>query len=313
MSRELLNEVGLSSFPDISDHSEWDLAAHRVFAWLAARENSWNKETLVKVRTGLEQRFGPSSPILECFDRSARLASPSRSEIYRVDRIDFVSGTSICHFCRRPLKRRVAYVLIDSRGQEVCCGSTCLVTRANFPRNVECPDFTRASMDVPKDGYGGDVRRRGGPGAVGGTLGKHKRPEMSPEEYLRLRYEKLPGFKGVRIKTLDYVYEKLVSGSLLQSDREAVQRFIAKVRQDRPEYSPENLAACYAYYYWLTVALDHIPNEKRGFLYGMIERLKKHLFLTNSQVEGLNHWLAKIPSVPLLDPSLFCKVSDKGL
>lgn len=234
--------------------------------------------------------------------------------MFCIDRVDFIEKGN-CRFCDRELKSRIAFVLVEeSTGGEVYCGPTCLTKHAHLDPKVSYPDFTKASPDPV-----GDENDDEGAGSGPLPPNREKRPRkysakkvgQEDVEYLRLRYEKLAGFKGMRLQGLDSVYVRYRSGELSEDDRKYLANLIRKVRIERPEFSPENLATCYAYHFWLTVALNALPESKRGYFTGLLESLKKRQRLTISQIEGANNWLRTIAGVPTLDPEAFLRLEKK--
>jgi len=128
-------------------------------------------------------------------------------------------------------------------------------------------------------------------------------------EYLVLRFRKLPEFPAMKIKTLAAAYERYTkTGTITEDDKKHLAALIRKVRESHPLYSPENLAACYAYAFWIKQALRELPPEKHEFLQKVLMQLYKKMFLTPAQAAAVNRWIARIariPGVPTLDPTAF--------
>lgn len=124
-------------------------------------------------------------------------------------------------------------------------------------------------------------------------------------EYLVLRYQTLKELPGMSIRTLDPLYERDLKGELTEEDRKHLSALIRKVGVERPEYSPENLAAVYAYSFWIRIALERLPGERHDFLKKMLLQVLKTLHLTVAQAEGVNRWLARIEGLPVLDARAF--------
>jgi len=221
---------------------------------------------------------------------------------YRISRIDFIPAGRRCSFCSRELKSRVAYVLLDERGGECLSGPTCLSNHAKVDKSKETyPNFTKACKGEMSD------HKEAKTPAKREASGKVKAQEGNQEiEYLLLRFRMLGSFPGMRIKSLEEVYERYMrDGRLNDDDQLHVSRLIAKVSKERPEYSPKNLNACYAYSHWIKVALEGLPVEKQGFLRQILFSLMKNLYLSPSQAGAVNKWFAKIEGAPALDPEAF--------
>jgi len=215
--------------------------------------------------------------------------------MFRIDRIDFIPSGKRCAFCSRELTSRVAYVLRDDNGKEWLSGPACLSIHAKVDKSKETyPNFAKACK---------------------GEMADHKEPKKEKEkktkegdaevEYLVLRFRLLGTFPGMKIRTLDEVYDRYVKGKLTEDDRKHLGRLIAKVTKERPEYSPKNLMACYAYSHWIKVALEGLPTEKQSFLRQMLFALMKNLYLSPAQAAAVNRWFVKIEGAPVLDPEGF--------
>lgn len=222
--------------------------------------------------------------------------------MYKIDRIDFIPAGKRCNFCSRVLTSRVAYILRDENGKECLSGPTCLSTHAKVDKSKEAyPNFTKACKGEMSD------HRDAKPAPKREASGKPKVKEGNEEiEYLLLRFRQLGSFPGMRIKSLEDVYERYIRTSqLTPDDRLHISRLIAKVSKERPEYSPKNLTACYAYSHWIKVALEGLPADKQGFLRQMLFALIKNLYLSPAQAAAVNKWFVKIEGAPVLDPEAF--------
>lgn len=214
--------------------------------------------------------------------------------MFRIDRIDFIPAGKRCAFCSRELTSRVAYVLRDEGGAEFLSGPTCLLTHAKVDKSKETyPNFAKACQEELAG------HKEPGKGKVKGKEGNET------IEYLVLRFRLLSAFQGMKIRSLEDVYARYVKGQLTEDDRTHLSRLIAKVAKERPEYSPKNLMACYAYSHWIKVALEDLPADKQGFLRQMLFALMKNLYLSPAQAAAVNKWFVKIEGAPVLDPDAF--------
>lgn len=220
---------------------------------------------------------------------------------YRIDRIDFVPAGRRCAFCSRQLSSRVAYVLRDEKGGEWLSGPTCLSTHAKIDKSKETyPNFAKACK-----GEIGD-HKDGKPAPQRAASTKSKAEGSLEIEYLVLRFRLLGSLPGMKIKSLDDAYQRYIrTGQITDDDQLHIARLIAKVSKERPEYSPKNLTACYAYSHWIKVALEDLPVEKQGFLRQILFTLTKNLYLSPAQAAAVNKWFVKIEGAPVLDSEAF--------
>jgi hypothetical protein len=222
-------------------------------------------------------------------------------EAWRIDRIDFVKDT-ICKFCSRRLKSNVAYILVDAVGVEVQAGPKCSKNHASNPED-KVPDFTKASFDVPSEeedegsqGKGADRR----PSASRPTGPRKEGDEAI--EYLRLRMEKLTGFKGASTDNLAEVYARFCSDAMTENDRAFLKNLIAKMERGHTKYSHSNLQTCYAYSFWLDCFLE---KENSDFIQSVNSTLKAELKISEGQLVGVNKWLKHQKGVPQFRPDAF--------
>jgi len=220
---------------------------------------------------------------------------------YRIERLDFIPSGRRCNFCSRPLTSRVAYVLRDEKGNECLSGPTCLSTHARIDKSKEIyPNFAKACKGEIGDHK--DVKaatKREG-------AAKPKAEGHLEIEYLVLRFRQLGNLPGMKIKTLEEAYHRYVkTGQITDDDRLHISRLIAKVSKERPEYSPKNLTACYAYMHWIKAALEDLHEDKQAFLRQMLFSLMKNLYLSPAQAAAVNKWFVKIEGAPVLDPEAF--------
>jgi len=66
-----------------------------------------------------------------------------------------------------------------------------------------------------------------------------------------------------------------------------------------------NLLTVYAFDIAITRAVVDLPEERRSFLSSVQAFLETHLYLTASQITGIQAWLARIPRFRSPDPSGF--------
>ncbi|WP_224962830.1 hypothetical protein [Geomonas subterranea] len=196
----------------------------------------------------------------------------------------------------------MAYILRDQGGKEHLSGPTCLSTHAKVDKSTQTyPNFAKACK-------GGVSDHKDSSSAPKKECGKEDGlKEGDPEtEYLVLRFRLLGNFPGMRVKTLENAYSRyLRDGQLTADDRQHITRLIAKVSKERPEYSPKNLTACYAYSHWIKVALEGLSVDKQGFLRQMLLSVMKNLYLSPAQAAAVNKWFVKIEGAPVLDPEAF--------
>lgn len=230
--------------------------------------------------------------------------------MYRIDRLDFIPAGRRCSFCSRILTSRVAYILRDDKKEgEWLSGPTCLITHAKVDKGKQnYPNFTKACKGEMSDHQ--DIK----PEKKKPREKKVKPQEGNQEiEYLILRFRLLANLPGMKIKNLEGVHERYTrDGQLTPEDRQHVARLIAKVSKERPEYSPKNLTACYAYSHWIKVALEGLPAEKQSFLRQMLFLVMKNLYLSPAQASAVNKWFVKIEGAPVLDPEAFVPRAVRG-
>jgi hypothetical protein len=133
------------------------------------------------------------------------------------------------------------------------------------------------------------------------------RTELIEEEYLRLRYERMDGFKIPGWPPLDGLYEKIKRSEALDDvDRLFIRKMLEKMPNSKmPGLSMGNLQACYAYSHCLNQAIALLPEDKREYLTKLHSDLRKKLYLTTAQIAAANKWLTNIKGVPTLDPGAF--------
>lgn len=218
-----------------------------------------------------------------------------------IDRIDFVDNEP-CHFCNRRLKTNIAYILVGDEG-EVPSGPSCAKKNGSNHGN-KIPDFTKASLDIPDEDNVDEDGQTTGTGTRSNTGGGKSKPSgFSELEYLRLRAEKLSGFKDAMFPKLNEIYKKYKSTGLDESDVSYLANLIKKVTTEKPLLSPKNLQTCYAYAFWLRRFL-----EKKGendFASSVLSQLQQKLKLSESQIVAINKWFQHIERMPLLDPKAF--------
>lgn len=222
---------------------------------------------------------------------------------WSIDRIDFVDNVS-CHFCNRALKTNIAYILTN-QDDEIPSGPTCAKKNSKNPDD-KIPDFTKASLDVVEED---DDEGKGGGGKTGGGGTKKAKPHGFAElEYLRLRAEKLVGFKGAMYPRLDVIYEKYKRVGLKDDDIKQLANLISYTAREKPLFAPKNLQNCYAYAFWLKRFL-----EKKGaneFVESVLFQLRKNLHLSEPQLIGINNWFKHIERMPILDTKAFAFETD---
>jgi hypothetical protein len=215
---------------------------------------------------------------------------------WTIDRIDFVDNQK-CKFCHRPLKTNIAYILVQGE-TEVPAGPHCAKVNSNNP-DAKIPDFTKASFDVAEDDDGDQTS--GGSG--GGQGAKPKSPGYHEVEYLRLRAEKLAGFKDAMFPKLEEIYKKYKEYGLQENEISYLAGLIKKVSLEKPQLSPKNLQICYAYSFWLQRYLD--KKGKSDFISSILAQLKTKLRLSEAQLSAANNCFDAIDHMPRLDTKAF--------
>lgn len=219
---------------------------------------------------------------------------------WSIDRIDFVDNQA-CNFCHRHLKTNIAYILILD-GIEAPAGPHCAKMNSKNSGG-KIPDFTKASFDIPNDDDDDDDPTLRG-GGSGGGQGKKPTPAGYHEvEYLRLRAEKLIGFKDAMFPKLGEIYAKYKGLGLQESEITYLTGLIKKVSTEKPHLSPKNLQTCYAYSFWLQRYLD--KKTKNDFILSILSQLKAKLHLSETQLETANKCFKTIGSMPRLDTKAF--------
>lgn len=217
--------------------------------------------------------------------------------MWLIDRIDFVDNVP-CHFCNRPLKTNIAYILI-SEEHEVPSGPTCAKKHSKNP-SEKIPDFTKASFDVVEED---DEEEGSGKGKSGGGATKTKPIGFFELEYLRLRAEKLSGFKDAMFPKLNEVYQKYKNVGLEENDLRYIENLIKMVNRDKPLFTPKNLQTCYAYAYWIERFLER--KGANDFASSVLSQLQQKLKLTESQIVAINKWFKHIDRMPSLNTKAF--------
>jgi hypothetical protein len=215
-----------------------------------------------------------------------------------VDRIDFVPLGSKCFHCHRPLTSGTGYWVKFPSAEEKPFGGTCVAKYFPSIKSAKVPNFTRAAFCNPNEDGTTEVAVKTAP---------TKPVCLIEEEYIRLRYERMPEFNIPKFPPLDARYEKLRSGKgFEESDQIFIRNLLDKLPASKmPGLSLENLQTCYAYAHCLTQAIESLPEDKRDYLAKLRSDLQKKLYLTGPQIEAANKWLAKIKGVPVLDAAPF--------
>jgi hypothetical protein len=259
------------------------------------------KESEKDLATGIINDFQMSAPVdlvtIETIRQ--RHQSAGNAPHMSVDRIDFVTADTKCFQCGHMLTSGSAYIVRDHDGKEHACGPKCVekITKGLPPARI--PDFTRGSTLTPGED-GSKAKRK-----------KETAPAWIEEEYLLLRYEKLPGFNLKPFPPLEEKYMLLKANRALSDiDRKFIHNLLAKLPLTKmASHSLENLQTCYAYQYWLKKASKTLQPDKRGYLDKLIEDLQARLSLTPRQIEGANKWLSHLDGMPELDPAPFAWAS----
>ena len=232
--------------------------------------------------------------------------SPGRKATWSKSEIDFAFGAK-CYFCGKSLKRGIALYLVSPDGPRVPAGPQCAAKHA-LPSEMPVPDFTKGVLESVAE-EGASVAENDPPvrHAKATNPGKPKEEEGGIElEYLRIRVEKLPDFRGVSTPILVGLYTKWKqgNGNLHDDDKRHLRNLAAKMSREKTVYSPENLQNCYAY----KCCIERLVAEtKSDFPRSLLDGLRTHLSLTSRQIEGLNIYF-KNRDMPTLDPMAFQSV-----
>lgn len=221
---------------------------------------------------------------------------------WRVDRVDFAKDAG-CVFCDRALPSNVAFIVRNVESDEAAAGPKCVKKHALFPE-VRLPDFTRASPEVPEEEGAprpAPSNRRGPSSGVraDSMLTKKGNAEV---EYLRLRVEKLEGYRVDPDARLLEIYGRLQDNRLPDGDVAYLANLVAKFERIKSPWALANLQTCYAYAAWLERFQRQKPHE---FVARLLVYLKDKLRLTPDQLEALNKFFSYREGFPELDPAAF--------
>lgn len=237
---------------------------------------------------------------------------------WQYSRIDHLQPLACCVFCGRALKSLKGIIVTDG-AHEAYAGPNCakkhlgppderlldvaslaiLVVTAGDPN--EAPLVTLEGLtSSPK--FGVELR------------GKRSSIPLQPIDpviqYLRLRYEAMPGFRYQKSQLLSEAYEAFqTDGALSEFLRKRVVGMMRSASEQRTVFCMQNVKHCIGFDHWLQEALLHTHVERRDFLEAMIYKLHSKWSLTPAQVSGINGWghnlRKRIHDFPHLDTSLF--------
>jgi len=219
-------------------------------------------------------------------------------------RRDFVFDET-CHVCPRKLTSNVAMILRDSLGREVPFGPVCAKNTLD-PEGQrllrQAPDFTKAAPGQDVEGACGG---RGGTGRGGKRNADNTALQFRRAvTYLLLRQRKLAhipvagyGRFSVYADTFDE------TGSLAEN---AVTHLLNVERKSvGTKFGFDNLQAVYGYDRCIDRTLLSLPPKKQNWLKDVQTFLRKRLYLTESQAQGVENWFKHIPGHQPLSPKGF--------
>lgn len=225
---------------------------------------------------------------------------------YTLVRIDFYSGEK-CDVCPRPLTSGKARVLVDEAGNELFVGPVCAQKKATNGKG-KVPDLTMAALDPEAVSAGGNSA--GKPGSSNGpaTSQIDNSDRLKAESYLLLRTEKLVNYSGMSYGKLADLHRRYLINGLSDDDVKYLLNLMAKVKNDRPEYSYKNLQAIYACDFWIQ---RFLAKDASDFILSLKAYLHAHLALTPGQIDGLNKWFKNKPGMISIKPDAFAFAPSK--
>jgi len=121
---------------------------------------------------------------------------------------------------------------------------------------------------------------------------------------LRLRCEFLTDFKEIENKFISEKYCKYKNSLLDETDIKKIKNFIKNVNKEIPKLGYKNLMTCYMIKCIITLLLKKTNNE---FVKSIYEYLKKHYYLTEKQIVGVNKWIKNQKGIQKIRENSFIK------
>lgn len=223
------------------------------------------------------------------------------------DRIDFVEGSK-CYFCNRKLKKNIAHILKNELSKEIASGPTCAANRiSNGSERI--PNFTKASIEDLKEKEENLIETVKTE-EIEINKDREERSEEGIEEveYLRLRAEKLVGFKGNVFPKLTEVYERYLSAGKKLEDKDLfyLENLIKSQKEKNTVFSIKNLQTCYAYSFWLQLLINKA--DEKDVAISMLDYLRRNLRLTPNQIRFINKTYKNVREMPKLNENAFTKI-----
>jgi len=214
-------------------------------------------------------------------------------------RKDFVFDVK-CHVCPRALTSNVAIILCDNQGREYPYGPTCVrkeLDKDGLAKLKSIPDFTKAA---PGEEHEGRKTGGGGPGGAGYPDNQVARMRRAVT-YLLLRQERLAHISGATYEPLaayadDYGQRRMLSGGAISH----VLNIARKCADGK--YGFDNLQTVYAYDRCIDRILQATPPAKQEWLNDVQASLRRNLYLSEKQAQGVENWFSNIPGHQPLNP-----------
>ena len=210
------------------------------------------------------------------------------------------------HGCPRKLTSNVAIILRDAHGHEAPFGPVC-AKNALDPEGQrllrQVPDFTKAAPGQeiePGSGGGRGGTGHGGNSDTDNTALQFRRAVT----YLLLRQRKL-----AHIPSAGYSRFSVYADTFDQTDslpKDAVEHLLNVERKSvGTKFGFDNLQAVYGYDRCIDRTLLSVPPEKQDWLKDVQASLRKRLYLTEAQAQGVENWFKYIPGHQPLSPKGF--------
>ncbi|MCX2683532.1 hypothetical protein OQH62_06585 [Campylobacter sp. MIT 21-1684] len=128
--------------------------------------------------------------------------------------------------------------------------------------------------------------------------------------YLLLREEKLKelGFENISYNKLQPYYQEYKNNYDLSEEAINHINNILNSPNIPKKFSLSNLSTCYAYYYKMQKALQHLSQENIEYINDLLQYLKIHYHLTDKQIDALAKWFEHIDCKEIREAKLkkFC-------
>ncbi|HHH9441211.1 TPA: hypothetical protein ACP32N_003148 [Pseudomonas aeruginosa] len=98
-------------------------------------------------------------------------------------------------------------------------------------------------------------------------------------------------FKFAVSKVLRQAHQEYqAQGEISENLRDQIARAMRNAEADNTVLSPSNVKRCIGIQHWLSEAVQHTNDDRRGFLESMQSKLHRFWFLTSGQVAAINAW-----------------------